>query len=59
MARVTRRHKIVRILFLIAAAIAWMGPPRPPAPPGCWFPRPPRPPMLFHQVPPASPDATH
>jgi len=31
MARVTRRHKIVRILFLIAAAIAWMGPPRPAA----------------------------
>ena len=55
MARVTRRHKIVRILFVIAAAIAWMGPPHPPAPPGCWFPRPPHP---FHETPPATPDAT-
>ena len=53
MQRITRRHKLVRLLILIGAAFAWMGPPRPPmppAPPGCWFPRPPRPPMPFHQA---------
>ena len=59
MARVTRRHKIVRILILIAAAFAWMGPPHPPAPPGCPFRGPPRPPMPYHQAPPVTPDATH
>jgi hypothetical protein len=57
MARITRRHKIIRILILIGAAIAGMGPPAPPAPPGCPFRRPPRPPTPYHQAPPASPDA--
>lgn len=49
MRRVTRRHRIVRILILLGAAIFWVGPPRPPRPPGCPFPRPPRPPMPYHQ----------
>ena len=49
MRRVTRRHRIVRILILLGAAIFWMGPPRPPRPPGCPFPGPPRPPMPHHQ----------
>jgi len=49
MQRITRRHKLVRLLILIGAAIAWMGPPHPPRPPGCPFPRPPRPPMPFHE----------
>ena len=51
MGRVTRRHRIVRILILVGAALFWMGPPRPPRPPGCPFPgSPPRPPMPFHQT---------
>ena len=54
MGRITRRHKIIRILILIGAAIVWMGPPRPPMPPGC---RGPRPPMPYQQAPPASFDA--
>jgi hypothetical protein len=55
---ITRRHKIFRILILVAAAFAWMGPPRPPGVPGC---RGPRPPMPYHEMhdarPPAAQDA--
>jgi hypothetical protein len=59
MQRAKRWHKLVRILILLAAALAWMGPPRPPMPPACPGPRPPRPPMPYHEIPdtsPASPD---
>jgi|SoiMethySBSTD1v2_1073268.scaffolds.fasta_scaffold237191_3 hypothetical protein len=59
MARITRRHKIIRILILIAAAFAWMGPPAPPAPPGCPFRRPPRPPMSDPEMHGADTPAAH
>lgn len=50
MHRGTRLRRLVRILILVGAALLWMGPPRPPAPPGCPFPRPPRPPLPYHQA---------
>ncbi len=38
-----RTYRLLRILILLGAALFWMGPPRPPAPPGCRGPVPPHP----------------
>ncbi len=47
--RRTRAFRLLRILLLMAAALFWMGVPRPPGMPGCHGPRLPRPPMPLQQ----------
>ncbi len=50
--RPTRQRRLARVLILIAMAIFWMGPPRPPGVPGCRGPRPPTP---LNEVPAPAP----
>jgi len=47
----SRRTRLLRIALILAAAVFWMGPPKPPRPPGCHGPPVPPPPPTPFEAP--------